>query len=87
MGDYWKEAKKQNQKIRNDRLDNRLEFLKTTNWNYEIKANGHIRVFTKVGNYDVWLSTGKWNRVGSSKYKQGWYKFVAKINRIIEVTK
>lgn len=81
--EYFNAHKEHYKGVRSKCMSDRLEFLKNSDWDYELKPNGHVRVFAGDKRYDVWLSTGKWTEVGTNKYNQGWNQFVRVVEKNI----
>ncbi|QIL50090.1 hypothetical protein G7084_01385 [Weissella coleopterorum] len=82
LGDYWREAKQANKTHRERQSILNVEWLLSTNYECELKANG-LAVIT-VGNrkLDFWTTTNKWFDRKSHKYGEGRCKLVKHIERL-----
>lgn len=82
MGNYFKEWNEHYREVRKNCKEKRLEFLRSSELDYEVKSEGasHIRIFTPKAKYDVWLGTGKWTKTGTNKFRQDWNGLLKQID-------
>ena len=81
MGDTFRENREVMKGVKKQRMAARLEYMKKNKWNFEEKANGHVRIVAGDDSYDAWLTTGKWTRTGSNVFNRGWKHLVRNVER------
>lgn len=85
MRDYYKDHSEHYKDVRESCFERRIKIIKEKDWNHEVFNNcKRVRIQTPNGPYDVWPGTGKWNKVGTSRYFHDWGDFVREITKVLK---